>query len=260
MLIVVDIGNTNMKLAFFKAGRKVCIRRLNTEKAQSAKRYEKILRRILPKMPALAGEIEDIVICSVVPSLTPVIASALSRIFKISPLILGKDIKTPIKNRYRRPGQVGQDRLVNALAAARLYGAPAIVIDFGTALTFDVISKKGEYVGGIIAPGIELALKALADYAELLPKINLGVPKDLIGKETSASIRSGIVNGYSFLVEGMIKQLRTKIKGRVKVIATGGWASFMSRFCPSIDHCAPDLTLHGIRIGYKLTITSDNRQ
>jgi type III pantothenate kinase len=249
MLLAVDIGNTNIKMALFKGQRPLFVRRLVTDKKRSASQYARKLKRLFKS--AQIKNTEAVIICSVVPKLTPVLKKALSAIFNKKPLILGRDIIAPIKNRYRKPKQVGQDRLVNALAAVSKYGAPVIVVDFGTALTFDLVSAAGSYLGGIIVPGMELSLQALISKAELLPEMALSKPRTLLGRETVSSMKSGIVYGYGFLVEGILQQLKKRLKTKCQVVATGGEASLMRHYSRSIDKIDENLTLEGLKVAFQ---------
>ena len=239
MLLAVDIGNTNISFGLFYG------KKLLKKASVSSGNYT------LPDIKRKLGRavIDDIVVCSVVPKLTLKIAGDLKKIFKQKVRIIGKDIFVPIKNLYRIPGHVGQDRLVNACAGVAFYGAPLIIVDFGTAITFDIVSKKGEYVGGIIAPGIEISLDALSQRAALLRKITPERPKVLVGRDTESSMNSGIVYGMSFLVNGLLKKLRHEFfKQKVNVIATGGCAKFLSSYCFPIDKVDSYLTLKGIQL------------
>ena len=174
----------------------------------------------------------------------------------IKAYLIGRDIKPPIHNRYHHPKQVGMDRLMNAVAAFERYKKEAIVIDFGTAITFDVISKKGEYLGGVIAPGIEISLEALYQRTALLPKIRLAHPKHLIGKDTVESIRVGCSVGIGGLCDRIVDKLKKDTQFTPVVIGTGGYASFMRRYCASIDIVDKNLTLRGIILSYKKFLTS----
>ncbi|MBU3933611.1 MAG: type III pantothenate kinase [Candidatus Omnitrophica bacterium] len=246
MLLAIDIGNTDIKIGLFKGEKAFCNWRLVTDKGATLKQYKKLLRRLFTRQKVKNANIDEIIICSVVPNLTKIFKKALFLLLKIKPLILGKDIVAPIKNLYRRPEQVGQDRLANAAAAFSKYGGPVIVVDFGTALTFDLVTAQGSYLGGVIVPGMEVSLKALTRAADLLPEIGLGRPRALLGRETASSMRSGLVYGYSFLVEGMLQQLKKELKSRPYVVATGGKASLMSHYCRSIDRINENLTLEGL--------------
>lgn len=251
MLLTIDIGNTNIKLALFKDRRILYSWRVAAEKGRTVVQLNKILKRLFMSAQVKTADIEDTIVCSVVPELTFVLKSALLLLLRKRPLILGRDIIAPIKNLYREPGQVGQDRLASAVGALSKYGGPIIVVDFGTALTFDLISAGGGYLGGVIVPGMEVSLKALIRNAALLPEISLGKPKAFLGRETASSMKSGLVYGYSFLVEGFLRQLKKKLKRRCKVIATGGAAPLMLQYCHSIHGIDENLTLEGLRVGYE---------
>ncbi|MBN3038931.1 MAG: type III pantothenate kinase [Candidatus Omnitrophica bacterium] len=254
MILVIDIGNTNIKLALFSGRRILKHFRLATDKKASAKKYKRRLSSLFARKKIKRSQIKGAIACSVVPRINNVFSNAVFSLCREKPLFLGKDIIAPIKNLYKRPSQVGQDRLANAFGAYNLYGGPVVIVDFGTALTFDLVSEKGEYLGGIIVPGPEIALKALIKNADLLPYLTLTKPVAFLGRETKESIRSGLVYGYSFLVEGILSRLKAQLKRRPKIVATGGAASLMSIYCPSIKDIAPHLTLQGLNeiyIGHK---------
>lgn len=249
MLLAVDIGNTNIKLALFKGNNIFRRWRLATNKEMAFKEYNRRLQSLFREMET--AHVAQIVICSVVPRLSVVFKKALFVIFRKRPLMLGEDIIVPIKNLYSMPGQVGQDRLVNALAAVSKFGAPIIVVDFGTAVTFDLISAKASYLGGIIVPGMEVALRALVNNADLLPKISLNPPKAFLGKETVSSMQSGIVYGYSFLVKGILERLKRQVRPTPRTIATGGKGPLIIQYCNSIDTFDENLTLEGIKMAFQ---------
>jgi len=260
MLLTLDIGNTNIKIAAFKGKRVLFSQRLSSNKKAHANQCRVALKKIFTQHKIKPSSIQTIIICSVVPRLSSIFSKTLFSLCKRQALLLGKDVIVPIKNRYKKPHQVGQDRLVNALAAVRKYGRPVIVVDFGTALTFDVISRKGEYLGGVIVPGVEIALEALIQQASLLPRVSLVKPAALLGRETSSSMRSGLVYGYSFLVEGILKELKRTLKVRTQAIATGGAASLICRHCPSINKVDQNLTLEGLKIIYENIIKSKKQR
>ena len=235
MLLAIDIGNTSIAFGIFKGKRLIRTWKVSTQGIFSKKTIK------------LPNGIKTAIISSVVPKAAPIIKEAIARKYKIRPLVLGENIKAPIKNLYRKPKQVGQDRLVDAVATKALYGYPAIVIDFGTAITFDVISRKGEYLGGLIFPGIETSLNALSQKAALLPKIKVEPPSGLIGRNTVDSMRSGVFYGTGALCDGVIAKLKTKY-GPMKVIATGGHAALMAKYSAAIDRINPNLTLLGLKI------------
>ncbi|MFA5148317.1 MAG: type III pantothenate kinase [Candidatus Omnitrophota bacterium] len=235
MLLAVDIGNTSIAFGIFKGKKLVRSWKAFTERVISGKSVK------------LPSGIDRAIISSVVPRATPVISKMIIRKYGIGPLVLGKNIKAPIRNLYRKPRQVGQDRLVDAVAVKELYGYPAIVVDFGTAITFDVISRKGEYLGGLIFPGIETSFNALSKKAALLPKITVVPPKGLIGRDTVDSMRSGVFYGIGSLCDGIISKLRKKY-GPMRVIATGGHAEIIAGFSSAVKAIDPYLTLRGLHI------------
>jgi len=189
------------------------------------------------------------IICSVVPKVTRHLKGILSRML-IHPLIIGKDVRVPIKNLYRKPSEVGQDRLVNAYAVIRLYGTPAVIVDFGTAITFDVVSKNKEYRGGLIVPGLKISLEALSRRTALLPKLELRAPHEFIGKDTKSSMLSGIVYGFASLTDQLLSQLKKDTGKGAHVLATGGDVSLMARYCRRIDKIDETLTLKGLNLIY----------
>jgi type III pantothenate kinase len=237
--LTIDIGNTNINLGVF-AGRTL-IRRLQipTKSRSYAGLFESLFKRHRP---------EQILVCSVMPVATRMLVHDIKKLSRAKVYIIGKDIKVPVPNRYLRPKQVGQDRLVNAYAGIKLYGAPLIVVDFGTAVTFDVVSKKGEYLGGMIIPGLKISLDVLSERTALLPKVKLNVPTSLIGKDTRQSMLSGIVYGYAALCDDLVRRIKRVIGVKAKVIATGGDAVLLKRYARSIDLVDSDLTLKGIHL------------
>ena len=238
MLLAIDIGNTNLNIGVFK-GR--CLLR-KYSLATASKTYFSSLKRITKGWPVF-----EAVICSVVPKTTQTLKADLKRL-GVRAYIIGKDFKVPVRNLYRRPAQVGQDRLVNSYAAIRLFGAPIIAIDFGTAITFDIISKKEEYLGGMILPGLGISLNALARRTALLPEVKLRCPKEFIGTDTQNSILSGVIFGFAALTDEFVRRLKQKFVSNAKVIATGGNAIFMAKYCCCFDKVDPDLTLKGLML------------
>jgi len=241
MLLAIDIGNTNINLGLFSGRRLLKKYAIPTRK----KKYYPCLNKLLG---GRRKSIQEIVISSVVPQSTAVLTGDLKKLLGKNPLIIGKHILPPIKNLYRRPAQVGQDRLVNAYVAATLYGVPAIVVDFGTAVTFDVISRHKEYLGGMIVPGLGISLEALSEKTALLPKIKLAQPKEFIGRDTRASMLSGIVYGFAALTDDLVIRIKKKIGQKALVIGTGGNIGLMVNYCRKIDKIDPDLTLKGLAL------------
>ncbi len=240
MLLAIDIGNTNISLGVFK-GRRI-LKRYSIPTKQN--RCLKYLKKIFNK-----HNIDNAIICSVVPKKTAALNKDLSKLLGKKPIIIGKDVLVPIKNLYRQPKQVGQDRLVNAYAGTMFFGAPLIVIDFGTAITFDVISRKKEYLGGLILPGLQIALDALADRTALLPKIKLSQPKGLIGADTKNSMLSGIIYGFAMLSDSLTAKIRHIIGKDAKIIGTGGDIGLMRDYC-KFTRVDNDLTLKGLQLIY----------
>lgn len=245
MLLAIDIGNTNINLGLFRGGYIVKKFFIPTQQ----KSYKPKLKKIFSRF-----KIDDVIICSVVPNATGILAGELKIFFNGKPCILGEKNKVPIKNLYRDPSQVGQDRLVNAYAAVMLYGVPAIVVDFGTAITFDAISKRAEYLGGMILPGLAVSLDALSKKTALLPKVTLKVPKELIGKDTKNSMLSGIVFGFSVLADGLVIKLKEKAGGEAVIIGTGGDVDLIRNYCRQFDAFDKDLTLKGLYLVYRNTV------
>ena len=220
MILGVDIGNTTISFGLVKEEKVRRVWKIWTtlRRSQLSRQLKKVLRQIL----RASRNLEAILVCSVVPRLIPTVKSELRRKFKQKIFVIGRDMIVPMKNRYRHPRQVGQDRLVGAYGAKMLYGTPCIIVDLGTAITFDVVSKKGEYMGGLIVPGIRLSVESLFKKTALLPKVRIEQPKELIGRDTKNSILSGIFHGYGTLVDGIIEKASRGLGRKPIVIATGG--------------------------------------
>jgi type III pantothenate kinase len=227
MYLTVDIGNTTIALGLVKNRKVIADQRLETvSKAdQLMLQLTGVLRSLNRK-----GKIEKAIICSVVPHATALVKRTIFRELKVAVAVVGEDIKVPLMNRYKNPRQVGQDRLVGAFAAMRLYGQPAIIIDLGTAITFDAVSGKGEYLGGAIVPGIRLSAESLFLKTALLPEIAIRAPKSVIGQTTEESILSGLFYGYGSLCRGFIDLMKKQMRGQPKVVMTGGHTQLMKRF------------------------------
>jgi type III pantothenate kinase len=248
-ILAIDIGNTMTSFALFKHDRIVARKSLSTSDASKSAVLAalKHFRKIHPSLSTC-------IICSVVPQVLKEQKKVLEKFFSGNVFVAGKDFNIPIKNKYLRPAQVGQDRLACAYAAKMQYRSPLIVIDFGTAMTIDVVSKKGEYQGGMIVPGIRLSLKALAEHTALLPEISVQKPSVLIGRNTQESILSGIFYGYVALIEGIVKKIKNELKIKLVVVLTGGYGHYMGKFLKSsIDHFDPDLVFSGLFLAFRLT-------
>ena len=240
MIIVCDIGNTNITLGLCEGRRLVSAVSLSTKRVRG---FRQFLRTMLSSKHLTFTQIEACMICSVVPEAAKII----ERAFRSIPLyVLGKNVKVPLKNLYAHPEQVGQDRLVCAYMAMKLYGAPVISIDLGTALTFDVVSKNKEYLGGIIVPGVKLALLALHRYTALLPKVALVKAGCLIGKNTKESMLSGVTFGYGGFIDAMVEKLKKELGRSASAVLTGGDSQFLTAYCKKVDYTHPCLILEGM--------------
>ncbi len=242
MLLAIDIGNTNTSYGLFE--RNSLVGKFDIPTAGFS------LKRL--KAHIAGADISSAIICSVVPKATMVLAASLKKFLGNQPLVVGKNVRVPIKNLYRHPKQVGQDRLVNAFSAATLYGSPLIAIDFGTAITFDVISRKKEYLGGMILQGLDMSLKALHLGTALLPEIKFKRPKEFIGRDTESSILSGIVYGVAALTDELARRIKLKIGRDAVVVATGGSVKLMKKYCQAIDFIDTGLTLKGLNLIFNL--------
>jgi len=247
MELLIDIGNTNTSIAA-ASGKRIRERYfLHTSRSELEARSLKRLFR-----PNLEN-IEAVIVVSVVPDFLRLLKRNLKALFPGVPvLVVGKDIKVPMKNNYRVPSQVGQDRLVTAYSAFKSLGGPVVIVDFGTAVTFDLVSGKGEYEGGMIFPGLRLALGSLSSNAALLPRVELRYARSVIGRDTKSSMNNGILYGYASMCDGIIRLLRKKYGGKIKIVATGGDAPIVSRYSACINRISPDLLFKG------LTILSEN--
>jgi len=234
-ILAIDIGNTNITVGLFK-GRKLVKKEKIPTSAHSL--YKRIAR-----YPA-----DEIIISSVVPLALARIVCELNKHSKRMITILGRDTLVPIKNLYRNKKEVGQDRLVNAFGARAIYGSPAVIIDFGTAITFDIISKNGSYLGGLILPGIEMGLKSLHEKTALLPRVELRPVKNIIGKDTVSSMRGGILFGYGAMCDSLVSKYKGLMGSGVKIIATGGNAKLIKKYAHSIQIVDEDLTLKSLSL------------
>ncbi len=253
MILAIDVGNTTISVGIFKGKKLISSGRVITKRPAALNYYLTSFKKILKNK-----KIRAVIISSVVPEVTTVLRRVFKKYFGLNPVVLGEDLIVPIKNLYKNPRQVGQDRLVNAYAGYKKFGGGLIIVDFGTAVTFDVVSKKGEYLGGIIVPGIETSLTAVSQKAALLPRIKLGRPKALIGKDTRTSMLSGILNGYAALSDGLILKIKKEAGRGYKVILTGGHSELMSGYC-AFDILAPNLTLDGLCLIYKFSLTKNGK-
>jgi len=249
MILVVDVGNTHTDIGIFD-GDKLYHSTISTRPDRTRDEYCVFLHEIF-NMHKFKKHVKGAIISSVVPQTTQDMAKAINILFNVDVIQVEPGIKTGITIKYDSPKEVGADRIVNAVAAYHEFKTNLIVVDYGTAITFDVVSSKGEYMGGAISPGISIASEALSEKTAKLPKVSLVLPPSVIGKNTVSSIQSGLVYGYISMVEGMIKRIKKEIGSKAVVVATGGQAGFFHRCVPSIDYLRPHLTLYGLKILYE---------
>ena len=252
MLLAIDVGNTNIVLGIFEGQALVVSWRLATLHDRTADELWVLVSRLLARGGIAVGQIDGVIVSSVVPPLTRAVSEMLVQALGREPLLVD-DSNAGLPIRYENPADVGADRLVNAVAALALYGKlerPVIVVDFGTATTFDAVSARGEYLGGVICPGVEISADALFQRTARLPRVDVRKPSELIGRTTEASMQSGLFFGYVAMVEGIVERLRRDLgaEARAVCVATGGLASAIIEETDVIDHVDLDLTLTGLRL------------
>ncbi len=250
MLLVIDIGNTNIVFGVYKDSKLLYDWRVASNKDRTSDEYGLLLDQIFRYNDLNSKEVDNIIISSVVPSLMHTLPATCMRYFGIDPIVVGPGVKTGMNIKYDNPREVGADRIVNGVAGHAKYGGPLIIVDFGTAITFDVISEEGDYLGGVISPGIKISSDALFMMTAKLPKVEIARPDKVIAKNTINSIQAGLVFGYIGMVDAIIEKIIEELNSdkKVKVIATGGFSSLIaaeSKYIESIDKL---LTLEGLRI------------
>ncbi|MGE5373766.1 MAG: type III pantothenate kinase [Bacteroidota bacterium] len=252
MLLTIDIGNTNVTLGLYKGNILGSHWRLATDHARMPDEYGLQLLGLLQNARLTVKDLKGISLASVVPQLTGRVVQACKEYLEQDPFVVDVGIKTGIKVRYEDPRAVGADRIADAVAVMYLYGGPACVIDFGTATTFNAVTREGEYLGGAITAGINLATEALFTHAAKLPRIDLQRPPSVIGRNTVHAMQAGLLFGYVSMVEGMVERFRRELGPGMKVIATGGLAEVIAQETDVIQIIAPWLTLEGLRILWDL--------
>lgn len=248
MILALDIGNTSILLGIFDGRKFTGEARFSSGIKRKQAEFKKDIEKVLNSAGIDSGRLEGIIISSVVPSLDPVFKELCSQWFKREPLFVNADVTRGMKISCDNPGEVGADRIAVSLAAKELYGAPLIVVDFGTAVTFDVVGEDGTYRGGVIAPGMEISLKALSEKTALLPSVEIKKPGSIVGRNTVHSMQSGIVYGFIGQVKEIISRIKKEIKGSPGVIATGSYAGVIAEDLAVIDRVHPNLILEGLRI------------
>jgi type III pantothenate kinase len=250
MLLAVDIGNTTVAVGVFEGKELRRDWKVRTDREKTADEYGIVLLELLRASGLEPASITDMIISSVVPPLTPVFQALSRDMFGLKALVVGPGLRTGMPILYENPFEVGADRVVASVAAFEKHGGPSIVVDFGTATTFDVITEKGEYLGGAIAPGIRISAEALYLKTAKLPRIEIAKPRKAIGRTTVTSMQSGLYFGYIGLVANIITELKKELGQETKVISTGGFAALIVPEVKAIDCHEPDLVLEGLRIIY----------
>ncbi|MFC1874936.1 type III pantothenate kinase [Chloroflexota bacterium] len=252
LLLAIDIGNTETTLGVFDGDELKATWHTATVIHRTADEHAILLFNLLGRQGLQAFDVKEVSLCSVVPPITSIYEDMFQRHFNASLLVVAAGIKTGVCICMDNPKEVGADRIVDAVAAHHLYGGPVIVVDFGTATTFDTVSGKGDYLGGAIAPGMITAAEAMSRETAVLPRVELARPGRVIGTNTIDAMKSGIVFGYVAMVEGMVARIQRELGARTKVVATGGYAGLIARETKVIDEVNPDLTLVGLRLVYRM--------
>jgi len=256
MFLAVDIGNTNITVGVFEGEKLRCTWRLETDIYKMPDEYAVMLLNLLQFQKMSAADIKEVALCSTVSPLVSIFSEVFQTYFKASPLlVVGPGVKTGIKIRMDNPREVGADRIVNTVAGYKLYGGPTIVVDLGTATTFDTISREGDYIGGAIAPGPMIAAEALFQRTAALPRIPLVHPPKAIGTNTISAMQSGIMYGYTGLVEGVVARIEKELGEKATVVATGGYGEIFAKETSIFKVVNPDITLIGLRLVYQLNKT-----
>lgn len=251
MLLVVDIGNTNIVFGLFDGDHIKSHWRISSDKSRTSDEYGVLFKKLIDIKQIETSLIKGAAISCVVPNLLETILDAINTYFEIEPIIVGPGVKTGMPILYHNPKEVGADRIVNGVAAYEKFHKSVIVVDFGTATTFDCISEKGEYLGGLITTGLHVSAEALYQKASKLPRVEIVKPDTVIGKTTVESIQSGLVHGYAGLVDGIVKKIKTEMKTDPKVIATGGSADLIAAESETVESVDNFLTLKGLKLIYE---------
>jgi type III pantothenate kinase len=252
LLLAIDVGNTGVGLGVFNKNELKVTWRMATSISRTPDEYAALLFPLLHEAGLKSSEITDVCICSVVPPLVGTLEELFERHFGVKPMVVSTGTKTGVKIRMDNPREVGADRIVHSAAAYHLYGGPLIIVDMGTATTFDTMTKNGEYTGGAIAPGIQTGAEALFSRTAMLPRVNLMRPTKAIGSNTIAAMQSGIVFGYVSLIEGMISRIQKELPEKAKVVLTGGFTDIIARETKLIDIVNPNLIFLGLRLIYDM--------
>ncbi|BBI30680.1 type III pantothenate kinase [Cohnella abietis] len=251
MILVVDVGNTNIVLGLYEGNILTHDWRLSTNRSSTVDEYGVLISNLFQFAGVRAEQIEGVILSCVVPPIMSVLEQLFVKYVGKEALVVGPGIKTGLNIRYENPKDVGADRIVNAVAGIEQYGTPLVIVDFGTATTFDYIDASGAYLGGAIVPGIGIAAEALYQRAAKLPRIELAKPKTVIGRNTVAAMQAGIIFGYAGQVDGIVRRICKEFGVQPRVIATGGLAELIAGESETIEKVDPLLTLEGLRIVYE---------
>jgi type III pantothenate kinase len=251
MLLTVDLGNTNVVLGLYEQDELVQTFRVATVRSRTEDEYAVLLQQLLSLRQLPSRTVSAAIIASVVPQLTDVMVSAIRQAVGREPLIVGPGLKTGMPVLYDNPHDVGADRVVDAIAAYARYQAGVIVVDFGTATTFNCVSPKGEYLGGVIVPGVKVSLEGLMQSAAKLRPVELTAPPRVLGRNTTHALQSGVIHGYAAMVDGLVDRLVDELGFPCRIIATGGLASLIGKHTRRIEELDLNLTLEGLRILYE---------
>jgi type III pantothenate kinase len=251
LILVIDVGNTNIVLGIYKGKELLHHWRLSTNRSATVDEYGITIHNLFHYAGVKQEQMDGVIISSVVPPLMRTLEQLCSKYIHKAPIIVGPGIKTGLNIRYENPREVGADRIVNSVAGIVKYGTPLVVVDFGTATTFDYIDENGNYLGGAIVPGIGISTEALYQRAAKLPRIELVRPKSVIGRNPVTSMQAGIIFGYAGQVDGIVKRIRNEFGVSPRVVATGGLAELIAAESETIEEVDPLLTLEGLRIIYE---------
>ena len=252
MLLVLDIANTNIKIGMFDGDKMKATWRISTGVQRMADEYAVMLYNLLKHEGIDFKDVKKVAMSCVVPPLLTTFNELFERYFNIQPLVVGPGVKTGVRIRYPNPREVGSDLIANAAAALHLYKPPIIVVALGTATAFAIVSKGGDYVGGVIAPGLGISAEALYTRTAALPRVELARPKKVIGDSTMAAMQSGLIFGWVGLIEGILHRIEEELGEKTTVVATGGYAAILAKETKAIDEVNPNLTLLGIKVIHDL--------
>lgn len=247
LLLAIDIGNTSIAIGVFDGETMRASMRIATDQENLPDEYAILLLSLLQTRGIAREEVAAAALSSTVPPLITTFVEVCREYFKVEPLVVGTGVKTGVRVRYDNPREVGADRILHAVAALAKYQPPLIIVDLGTALVFDAVSREGDYLGGAIAPGIGIASQALFSRAAMLRRVSIERPESVVGKNTVNSVQSGLYFGYSEMVTGMVRRFKAEIGEDATVIATGGYASLLLPELDCVDHVEPNLNLDGLR-------------